>query len=80
MGIYSIRVRYDRSLLVGKCVNALEQRTTVAPANFIGYRISSFTFPLGAHSQCFVQYAILPVSPVVSYWIPDNECKAPLFQ
>ena len=31
----------------GKCVNALEQRTTVVPANFIGYRISSFKFPLG---------------------------------
>ena len=41
----------------GKCVNELEQRTTVVPANFIGYRqepiigswyrISSFKFPLG---------------------------------
>ena len=81
MGIYSIRVQYDRSLLVGKCVNGLEQRTTVAPANFIGYRISSFKFPLGL---------IVSVSFSAQYcqshlWYRtgwDNECKAPppLFQ
>ena len=76
MGIYSIRVQYDRSLLVGKCVNGLEQRTTVAPANFIGYRISSFKFPLGL---------IVSVSFSAQYcqshlWYRtgwDNECKAP---
>ena len=63
----------------GQCVNALEQRLTIVLISLdTVYHI--FSVPTGARSQCFIQYAILPVSPVVSYWIPDNECKAPLFQ
>ena len=45
MGIYSIRVRYDRSLLVGKCVNALEQRLTIVLISLD--TVSSFKFPQG---------------------------------
>ena len=44
MGIYSIRVRCGRSLLVGKCVNALEQRLTIVliPYHLLSSRRGQF--------------------------------------
>ena len=48
-GIYSITVRQDRSLLVIHRAMCKRARATLIGycANFIGYRISSFKFPLG---------------------------------
>ena len=47
-GIYSITVRQDRSLLVIHRAMCKRARATFNDcANFIGYRISSFKFPLG---------------------------------